>query len=59
MKGLTFKVVLFSGYTLSPAMLPLLEMSVEILCPNTFMPYHHILLNVYDIPKTLSLQNGF
>jgi hypothetical protein len=36
MKGLTFEVVLFSGYTLRSAMLPLLETFVEILCPNTF-----------------------
>jgi len=59
MKGPTFKVVLLSGYTLSPAMLPLLETVVEILCLNTFMPYHHFLLSICDFPKTLSLQTGF
>ena len=39
MKGPTFKVVLLSGYTLNPAMLPLLETVVEILYPNTFVGY--------------------
>jgi hypothetical protein len=54
LRRVTFKVLTFSSYALSPVMLPLLETFLELLSQNSSQCHHHIFLDV-NILKSLSL----
>jgi len=42
LRGVTFEVLPFSSYALSPRMLPLLETFLELLLWNSIQCHHHI-----------------
>jgi hypothetical protein len=56
LKGFTFKVLPLSSYALSQMMPPLLQTFLELLLWNSLQCHHHILLDVFNILKSLSLK---
>jgi hypothetical protein len=51
LRGVTFLVLPFSSYALSPTMLPLLETFLEILFWNSFQCRRHIVSGVFKYPE--------